>query len=130
MFYSKDKIANLSKYMLNKISKIIYKFCINVIGYKKKRFPTITLSYIKSDIMGEYDPFENKIIIYIKGLKNVGELTSTIIHEYTHSQQNILGKYSKLYKKHGYIQHPMEIEARDNEKLYNRKALNFLRNEW
>ena len=54
-------------------------------------------------------------------------LTSTIIHEWTHSKQNIIGKYNKLLKKFGYKNHPMEIEACETEKKWNRKALNYMK---
>jgi hypothetical protein len=36
-------------------------------------------------------------------------------------------EYNKLLKKFGYENHPMEIEARETEKKWNRKALNYMK---
>ena len=44
-------------------------------------------------------------------------LIQTIIHEYTHYTQN-LKNYKVLYSMFGYDNHPQEVEARKNEKLY------------
>ena len=131
MIYSNEKLNTLSRYKINKIKKLVVLFCIQTLGYKKRNgIPFITLSKIIGDKMGVYDGLENTITIYLQHNKTVGEFTSTLIHEYTHSLQNIVKSYNKLYKKFGYENHPMEIEARENEKKYNRKCLNFVRKNW
>ncbi len=132
MLYSKDKLKDLSKYKIRKIANTILRFCVEKLGRKRNRsIPTLIISYrTDTDDWAEYNPVDNIITIYINNIKRVGQLSSTIIHEYTHYKQNILSQYAKLYKKFGYDDHPMEIEAYDAEKKYNRKALNFLRNEF
>jgi hypothetical protein len=105
-------------------------YCVNVLGYRKSMgISGITLSYKVSDIMGMYDPDTHHIYVYMVNIRRVSDLSSTIIHEYTHSVQDISKSYTKLYKKFGYENHPMEIEAYGNEKIYNRKVLNYLRRE-
>jgi hypothetical protein len=92
--------------------------------------PKVKLSYRKCSYYGKYDPCKHKIIIYVCNIKTIGELSSTIIHEWTHSIQDVLGKYVALYKKFGYDNHPMEIEAYTNEEKYNRKCLNWIKKRY
>lgn len=131
MIYAKDRVEGLSRYKVNKIKDIIMEYCINTLGYRKSwGICGITLSYTECDDWGLYDPDDHHIYVYMKNIKTVSDLTRTIIHEYTHSTQNISRSYTKLYKKFGYENHPMEIEAYGNEKIYNRKALNYLRSKF
>ncbi len=129
MIIASTKLSTLSKYKIRKISNIILKFCQETFGpSRNKLYPTFCLSF-KADTgtFGVYDGVDNLITIYPKECKTVSVLTSTIIHEWTHSKQNIIGKYNKLLKKFGYENHPMEIEARETEKKWNRKALNYMK---
>ena len=129
MILSKSNISDFSKWRLTKLSNLVSEFCRVNLGWKKSRgVPNIKLSYRRvGKCYGAYDPFSNTIIIYVFELKTLGDFTSTIIHEWTHSNQNIIRSYVKLYKKFGYDNHPMEIEAVCNEKKWNRKCLAFLR---
>lgn len=129
MIYAATKLSTFSKYKVSKIANIVNNFCVTNLGKKRNvSYPTILLSYIQDPkSMGEYCYDKHLIIIYVNNCKTVSQLTSTIIHEWTHSKQNIIGQYTKLYKKFGYENHPMEIEAYDSEKIWNRKCLNFLR---
>lgn len=129
MLKASTPLSTLSKYKIRKIANITRSFCGEHLGkLRNKAFPIFTLSFNKSaDRMGVYDGDDNQMIIYVYQCKTVSQLTSTIIHEWTHSKQRIVAKYYKLYLKHGYANHPMEIEARDNEKKYNRKSLNYLK---
>jgi hypothetical protein len=129
MIYAADKLSTFSKYKVSKIADIVGKFCVENLGKKRNRsYPTILLSYVKDpEFMGEYCSDEHIVIVYVNKCKTISELTTTIIHEWTHSKQNIIGQYSKLYKKFGYDEHPMEVEAYASEKIWNRKCLNFLR---
>ena len=129
MILSKSKITDFSKWRLSKLASFVSEFCKANLGYKKsKGVPNIKLSYRRGEgCYGEYYPLSNTIIIYVFELRTLGDFTSTIIHEWTHSNQNIIRSYVKLYKKFGYNNHPMEIEAVYNEKIWNRKCLAFLR---
>ncbi len=126
---STHKLKEISKWKLGKISLTVSKFCLENLGYNRKiGVPTIKISYKDGDVCwGEYNPHNHQVVIFINNLKTLSDLTSTIIHEWTHSNQDVLGKYVKLYKKFGYDNHPMEIEAYTNEKIWNRKCLAFLR---
>jgi len=129
MILSKTNIYHFSKYRLTKLASFVSEFCKVNLGYKKsKGIPKIKLSYRKGmQCYGEYNPYSNTILIYVSELRTLGDFTSTIIHEWTHSNQNVLCSYGKLYKKFGYDNHPMEIQAVANEKKWNRKCLAFLR---
>ena len=129
MLKASTPLSTLSKYKIRKIANIIRSFCGEHLGkLRNKAYPRFTLSFSKSaDRMGIYDGEDNYMVIYVNQCKTVSDLTSTIIHEWTHSKQRIVAKYTKLYLKYGYVNHPMEIEARDNEVKYNRKSLNYLK---
>lgn len=130
MILSTQKIQELSKYRIEKIVESISDFCKVNLGKKKNcEFPQIKLSFKKaSEFMGLYNPLENKIIIYVYQISTVSELSKTIIHEWCHSKQDILNKYQTLYRRFGYENHPMEKEAIECEKAWNRKCLYHLRN--
>ena len=129
MIIASTKLSTLSKYKIRKISNIILKFCQETFGVgRNKLYPMFSISYRKDmGKYGEYDGVDNLIKIFVDTCKTVSMLTSTIIHEWTHSKQNIIGQYNKLLKKFGYENHPMEIEARETEKKWNRKALNYIK---
>ena len=65
---------------------------------------------------GEYRPDTHTIIVFKNNCKNVSDLITTTLHEYTHTLQPVASKYYKMLKKYGYQNHPMEIEAVENEK--------------
>ena len=55
--------------------------------------------------------------IYIN-IRNIGSMSSvyrTMAHEWTHAQQKGF-MYTRLYKRHGYRNHPYEIAARRRER--------------
>jgi len=131
MLVASSNTQELSKYKIRKTINIISEFCKENIGkINSKGYPKVQISYTSSDFMGLYDPFDHKIIIFVNGCETLSDLTSTVIHEWTHSKQKVLTDYVKLYKKFGYDKHPMEIEACESEKKWNRKALNFLKKNW
>ena len=131
MLVASSNTKELSKYKIRKTINIISEFCKENIGkVKSKGYPRVQISYTSSDCMGLYDPFDHKVIIFVNACETLSDLTSTVIHEWTHSKQRVLTDYVRLYKKFGYDNHPMEIEAYDSEKKWNRKALNFLKKNW
>lgn len=126
MLVASQNLKELSKYKIQKTAKIIAEFCKIKLGGNV----SVQLSFVSSDFMGLYDPIKHKVIIYVNACPTLSDFTSTIIHEWTHSRQKVLKDYVNLYKKYGYENHPMEIEAYAAEKKWNRKALNFLKKNW
>jgi hypothetical protein len=125
--YSLNSLSNFTNRELRMIAKECKKYCEENISKKTNVTFRVVKSRRKDDAMGDYCPYDKTINLYHDKIKNIGEFTSTFIHEYTHSLQPIKSKYYKLLKKHGYDKHPHEIESRRNEKLHNRKLLNYLR---
>ena len=137
--YSRTPLDNFSDEQLVHITQICFEYCYRLFGLNNKKRNPISVciydysspnewgDYIKGKKMGEYCPTTNEIRLFKDGLKNLGEFTSTFLHEYTHSTQPILTKYSKLVKEYSYDNHPLEVEARLHEKLHNRKLLNHIR---
>jgi len=129
MIYAQHKLSDYSKYYIKKIAELAMMYCYENLGKKlNSDYPTLKITYNKNCFdYGEYDFINNEIVINVLCCKTISDLTSTIIHEYTHSKQNILEDYTRIYRKVGYHKHPMEIEAYNAEKLYNRKCLNYIR---
>jgi hypothetical protein len=126
---AKTKIKDLSKSQLRKVLKNSITFCEQHLGinYRKSDPLQVVWSNKKTkQTYGWYDPVDNSIQISAD-CETVSDLTKTLIHEWTHHLQPILSKYEKLYKKYGYANHPMEIEAYNAEKKWNRKMLAYLR---
>ena len=124
-YWKKDKVKDLKKKELNNLIHFLYDFCKSELGYnnRKRTHLTCELDYEPSNYYGWYDPNINQIVISIKNCKSIGQLVTTFIHEYTHSTQPCLTKYNKLLKRHGYKNHPFEIQAGDNEIIYTNRAL-------
>ena len=117
---------NKSKYNVKKASKIAklsYQWCENRFGHPLK---TVICNFKVSQdkrvkhMLGEY--MDRDIKIYIENCRSYSEVIRTVIHEYTHYLQmpklTDNRKYYKLDEKHGYINNPMEVEARDAEDNY------------
>jgi hypothetical protein len=129
--YSATPLSTLRKKDLRKIGQVCINYCIENLGVNKRKKLPLKLSIKKNphvdSYFGEYCPDTNTIVIFYDELITLGEFTSTIVHEYTHHLQPIASKYYKLLKEHGYDNHPHEVEARNNEKFYNRRVLAYLR---
>jgi len=122
-------ISELSRYKIKKIGKLVFEFCSKNLGKSKnKQWPKLTLSYMKqNEYMGLYSPRRHQIYIFVDKCKTLSDLTSTIIHEWTHSKQRILTDYGRLDKKWGYDKNPLEIEAYESEKIWNKKVLAYVK---
>lgn len=59
----------------------------------------------------------NQIVIYSDMCQSISSLISVVIHEYTHFLQP-MEDYNRLHHVFGYEEHPFEVEARENEKLW------------
>jgi len=129
-YYSPRSLKSMSKKEINRVVYLSIWYCRYVLGENKRRdIPKVRVrkNKVNNDYYGEYCPTDNEIRVFTNEVRTLGQLTSTIIHEYTHYLQPIASKYYKLLKEHGYDNHPFEIEARDNEWAYNRKLLNYIR---
>jgi|NOAtaT_6_FD_contig_31_6367365_length_1465_multi_4_in_0_out_0_2 hypothetical protein len=123
------KIKDLSKKDFKKVFKHAIFFCEQNLGLNRRKSEPLQVLWLNKETKqtyGWYDPVDNSIQINAD-CKTVSDLTKTLIHEWTHHLQPILSQYGKLYKKYGYANHPMEIEAYDAEKKWNRKMLAYLR---
>ena len=129
--YSPTPLPRLTKKELRTIAMTCQEYCETNMGINRRHKTPLKIRLVKnpySDIChGDYCPHENTIRLFYDEIKNLGQFTATFIHEYTHSLQPIATKYGKLMKKYGYDNHPHEIEARDNELIYNRRVLSYLR---
>ena len=125
------QVRSLSRVLLNTNTDIklnrhtalkVYEWCRKTYGRSKYngRYPEISYKkgdHTNSDLMGEFDFYENLIFINSDQIKNLYDLVSTIIHEFTHYKQNmkvdwtVLSKYFDPYT----IDHPLEKEASDVE---------------
>lgn len=93
-----------------------------------KYYPSITVRYNKtSQKMGIYVPSNNSIVIYLKSHEgNIAEICSTVLHEVKHHIQSKKdSSFRKLmnYKKYGYYNNRIEVEARDFELAHYKKCL-------
>lgn len=129
--YSPTPLPRLTKKELRTIAMTCQEYCETNMGINRRHKTPLKIRLVKnpySDMChGDYCPHENTIRLFYDEIKNLGQFTATFIHEYTHSLQPIATKYGKLMKKYGYDNHPHEIEARDNELIYNRRVLSYLR---
>jgi hypothetical protein len=117
--YLKTDTSTLTRSQLRVIADATINYCITTLGTKSaKRVPTLSIvKRGRSRKYGQYDVNNNHIEIHYNICGTVQMVIQTIIHEYTHYMQN-LRHYQVLYSKFGYDNHPQEIEARKNEKLY------------
>jgi len=67
---------------------------------------------------GHFKFWCNQIVIYSDMCPSISSLISVVIHEYTHFLQPMARDYIRLHHVFGYQEHPFEVEARENEKLW------------
>ena len=131
-YWKKDKINTLTDKELFKFIKYMNDFCVENLGVNNRKRTKLSceLGYDPSNCYGWYEPIINVITLSTLNCKTIGQLTTTFIHEYTHSLQPCLTKYNKLLKQNGYTKHPYEIEARVNEKIYTNLLLREFRKKF
>lgn len=96
------------------------RWCETNVGKKRKRTPLkfrVLTQKGGDHCYGMYDPTINTIVIHRNMCETVRSVVRTVIHEYTHFLQDLRG-YSRVLSEVGYRNHPQEIEARGNEKLF------------
>lgn len=124
------KLTGLTHDDYVKIAQEVYFWCVETLGTPLKSgiVPFLYLDFEnleKSTNFGQY--YRQKITIYPYNMRSFKDIITTIIHEYTHFLQ-MPNKYDmKLYQKHDYSNHPMEIEAAEFEKKYYKKCYYHLR---
>ena len=127
--YAKTPTQDLTKKQIKKVLQFCSKWCYENMGVNNRKHSDLTYSYGKDKygFYGFYCPINNHIHVSIEECTNVGRLTSTFIHEYTHYLQPVRTKYASSFMKHGYWDNPFEVEARMMEKKLNRYLLSDLR---
>ena len=98
--------------------------------YGIKFYPNLVVRYCKpGKSYGLYSSHDNTIIIYLKkhtGDNFVNELTKTVLHEtFHHVQSKTDPAFKKLtnYKKYGYFNNRIEVEARNFENKHYKECI-------
>lgn len=85
-------------------------------------FTTRKRSHKNRSVLGNYCFYRNKITIHEQACKNIYDVVSTVIHEYTHYLQS--RNLYKLYQENYYYStNPCEKEARRNEDKYTKLCM-------
>lgn len=115
------KTEDLDKKTRKQICLLTADWCAKNMGVSYRGRPKIKIRKSKN-LYGLYDPYkeDHDIKIFKNQCENVYRLVSVTIHEWKHSLQKAKKSYTKLYREHGYDKHPMEIEARQAEKMWNK----------
>lgn len=106
-----------------KIAEATMEWCLKKFGNPlKTHTPSLKVSFDRR-VKNNYGEYYNKVVkVYPNVCETSNRIIRTVIHEYCHFLQmpklHNLSRYSKLYKKYGYDNHPFEIEARLYEKIY------------
>ena len=114
--------SSLDRAKVRDIVKHATKWCVANFGVNNRRHKPFKVSIRKqasgSPRYGEFNHIDNTMVLFHNNCTTVKLLVQTLLHEYTHYMQPIRGSYFKLLDEYGYVKHPMEIEARESEKLY------------
>lgn len=110
------------------LSDTILYWCGENLGKRKKQ-PRIELRYYQSKkYCGKYLGATATIVVYTKSNISLEQLVNTVIHEYCHHLQFEKPQSQKVYDKLlmdiGYLNHPMEIEARNVASKNTMKCIN------
>ena len=116
-------LKNMTSGEIRKIVEKTVRYCEDNLGINKRK-GRCSISVRKQNLneevlkYGEYCPYGHTIRIFKNNCTNIKDLITSTLHEYTHSLQPVKSKYFKMLKMYGYENHPMEIEAVENETLY------------
>jgi len=120
MLYLKTPTIDMTTPQIRRVVCETILWCETNIGKKRKR-TNLTFKVLTQksgeQCFGMYDPTINSIIIHRNMCESVRDVVKVVIHEYTHFLQDLRG-YSKVLREVGYRNHPQEIEARGNEKMF------------
>jgi hypothetical protein len=113
-----DKIDKLSISERKHLSYFIIEYCRLNIGINPHKSQDITYRVVSNN-KGEYGSTDgSRINININYANTLKLYIQTFIHEWVHTQQAIVTRYSRLNKEFGYNNNPYEVEARSHEYLY------------
>jgi len=77
-------------------------------------------------IKGEFCHMENDITVYWKNISTEEDLIRTLVHEYQHYLQSPTWM-TRYYKQgYSYVDHPYEVQARQEEENWNKFKINRL----
>ena len=123
----------MDKKTMREVVKLTTKYCVDTFGINNRKKTEFVVSICKQRsgeiAYGQYCPYDNKITIFYDNCPTIKHVVQTVIHEYTHYLQPVKSSYHKLLKKHGYDNHPMEIEARNMENKYYKDCWNKIKNK-
>jgi len=124
MIRTNTNLERLTHKDIRKIVNLTIKYCEVHLGVNGRRGQSGVMVMNQSPNAdekryGEYCPDYHMMRLFKNHITNVRCLIETTIHEYTHTLQGVKTNYAKLYEKHGYNNHPYEIEAVKNESLIN-----------
>jgi hypothetical protein len=124
MIRTNTNLNRLDHKSIRKIVDLTIKYCEVHLGVNRRRGQSGVIVMNQSPNAdekryGEYCPEYHVMKLFKNHITNVRCLIETTIHEYTHTLQPVKTNYAKLYEKHGYNNHPYEIEAVKNESLIN-----------
>jgi hypothetical protein len=105
----------------------IIHWCSENLGEKSERLKVEILkenSAENPDLLGQYVMKSKTIKIFPKGCVSNVLLTEIVLHEYVHYLQD-LRSYNQYEREFGYLNNPLEIEARQVSKSLRWKCLNF-----
>ena len=120
MIGMRTKISDLTINQKREIALLAIEYCKKKLGKRPYKVNLKVLTQRRGiEAYGEYNPYTKTIVVYHNNCKTVKDVVRVVLHEYTHyMQKRVTVVYNKLLKEYGYVKHPMEIEARGNEKLY------------
>ena len=112
-----------------KLVTLAIKWCKKNIGINERKRTKLTIEitdrkrFCKGCIVyGNYCFYRNKITIHESVCKNMNELISTVIHEYTHYLQS-RNQYKTYEQSYYYSTNPYEREAKRNEEKYTKLCI-------
>jgi hypothetical protein len=122
----------LTKQQCREIAKETFLWCINKFGNPLKTLePSLKVSFNKSNKYN-YGLYYNRVIsVFPLVCETERLIIRTVIHEYRHFLQmpkmSNMSQYSKLCEEFDYENHPLEIDAREFEKLHYPKCRAYLK---
>ena len=115
---TKEEVTQLSNQIFNRI--------VEDYGWSKYQpdIPYLCIEdspYSDSDdpgCFGEFDRYENELVVYWKNIRNKEDLIRTILHEYQHYLQHPSWYMRYFGMGYGYADHPYELLATAEEELW------------
>jgi hypothetical protein len=122
----------LTKQQCREIAKQTFVWCLNKFGNPLKTLePSLKVSFNKSNKCN-YGLYDTRVItVFPLVCETETQIIRTVIHEYRHFLQmpkiSNMSQYSKLCEEFNYENHPLEIDAREFEKLHYSKCRAYLK---